>query len=245
MEFSTVFFKKNFSYLPHQVEGQLRGVAARRAAELGCPGSLHVASNGGVHVLDDCVLLVDGTRLSLEAGLALCPPPLRSAATAAAAEQRRRLAALNSLSLLLRLCNALQRATSFPRTVCWLPSAASPVRVQRMRSLLLRGVLPSLRRPANTLALLLMLIRQGPPLLDRRTSTPADAEAARKLAVVGACFGELSSARCCSLPVLALLLCQALQRPVDDLLMVQRLITSPLPKGETSANDDLFDQLVA
>jgi hypothetical protein len=44
------------------VEGQLRGVASRRALDLGVRG-LHLAAASNVHVTDECVVLADGTQV--------------------------------------------------------------------------------------------------------------------------------------------------------------------------------------
>lgn len=128
------------------VEAQLRGLAARRARELGAPGALHLASSAaGAHLLDELLLLPDGARLPLETlspeQLRLCcPPPLRAAALAAAEERRRRLALRSRFPALARVCAALRGARA---ALCC--SRASPARVARMRHLLGKGVFPSMR----------------------------------------------------------------------------------------------------
>lgn len=127
------------------VEAQLRGVAARRARELGAPGALHLSSAAGAHLLDELLLLPDGARLPLETLSAeqlrlCCPPPLRAAALAAAEERRRRLALRSRFPVLARVCAALRGARA---SLCC--SRASPTRVARMRHLLGKGVFPSMR----------------------------------------------------------------------------------------------------
>jgi hypothetical protein len=200
-------------------------------------------------------------KVSLETASSLVPLSLRAVVSSARENRVRQLSAVHSVACLARLCSSLRLCRSPLR-----PEVA-PARLARMRRLLVRSVVPSLRVPSAVLvnkpqtncvlpsfsqankALILDLVSEMPPMLDQQSGAPLP-EHQDKLALLAACFSDLVAARCLSLAVASVLLARALVKraPMNALLSVQRLLverTLLLPSPVWQPAADPFDQLVA
>ncbi len=239
------------------IEAQLRGAARAKAESMGVAGALHLQSSGGVHVFDCGILLADG-KTFLGFDVSLVPAVLRGIVRDA---QRRwidgahfgvplsLLCAQNPApALVFRLCNSLR--------MCKIPLSladSQPERLARMRQLFARRVMPSLKRHANSLALLLEFLRELPqPLLPANGNVTDEAEACvlSTLSLVAGCFADLVSSRCISLPCAAVMLCRVLVRGqscLSAMLSMQRLImdrSTLLPPCTQALAMDPFVEIV-
>ncbi len=200
------------------------------------------------HLLDDCLVNAsDGSRTPLEQAN-VKDPALRKAVAAALDEKKRRTEHFLGLVAIQRICSALRGA----RTPL-LASEASAERVARMQRLMMRGVMPSLkRRPVNTLGLLLAIMSQSniaklSPAQDE--VVPFDEDAAAKLSLIVSCFADLIISRCMPMTTASVYLAHGLKLNCNlSMIVLQRLLCERsvlLSTPNWTVTSDPFDHYVA